>query len=88
MQQLNVSRVIESKISAVHDFMDELRNAGGEGTEANDSPQRRLGRLDDSVATQPTPSPPKPLLYPQRVVLAQEEKIRVMHKAARDRTSI
>jgi predicted nucleic acid-binding Zn-ribbon protein len=43
MQQLNVSRVIESKISAVHDFMDELRNAGGEGTEADDSPQRQLG---------------------------------------------
>ncbi|KAG6962536.1 hypothetical protein JG687_00007100 [Phytophthora cactorum] len=78
MQQLNVSRVIESKISAVHDFMDELRNAGGEGTEVDDSPQRQLGRLDDSVATQPTPSPPKPLLYPQRVVLALEEKIRVM----------
>ncbi|KAL4129274.1 hypothetical protein PRIC2_005283 [Phytophthora ramorum] len=78
MQQLNVSRVIESKISAVHDFMDELRNAGGEGTEADDSPQRRLGCLDNSVATQPTPSPPKPLLYPQRVVLALEEKIRVM----------
>jgi hypothetical protein len=34
--------------------------------------------MDDSVATQPTPSPPKPLLYPQRVVLALEEKIRVM----------
>ncbi|KAI9988567.1 hypothetical protein PInf_022004 [Phytophthora infestans] len=78
IQQLNVSRVIESKISAVHDFMDELRNAGGEGTEADDSPQRHLGRLDDSVASQPTPSPPKPLLYPQRVVLALEEKIRVM----------
>ncbi|KAG6966194.1 hypothetical protein JG688_00006873 [Phytophthora aleatoria] len=78
MQQLNVSRVIESKISAVHDFMNELRNAGGEGTEVDDSPQRQLGRLDDSVATQPTPSPPKPLLYPQRVVLALEEKIRVM----------
>ncbi|KAG7379866.1 hypothetical protein PHYPSEUDO_008054 [Phytophthora pseudosyringae] len=78
MQQLNVSRVIESKISAVHDFMDELRTAGGEGTEADDSPQRRQGRLDDSVATQPTPSPPKPLLYPQRVVLALEEKVRVM----------
>ncbi|KAG2966664.1 hypothetical protein PC118_g19038, partial [Phytophthora cactorum] len=43
MQQLNVSRVIESKISAVHDFMDELRNAGGEGTEVDDSPQRQLG---------------------------------------------
>ncbi|POM58402.1 Hypothetical protein PHPALM_36947 [Phytophthora palmivora] len=78
IQQLNVSRVIESKISAVHDFMDELRNAGSEGTEADDSPQRRLERLDDTVATQPTPSPPKPLLYPQRVVLSLEEKIRVM----------
>ncbi|EGZ12333.1 hypothetical protein PHYSODRAFT_304006 [Phytophthora sojae] len=110
MQQLNVSRVIESKISAVHDFMDELRNAGVEGTERDDSPLRRQGaripfkdrygsyiltddceersnnkcvldavsRLDDSVATQPTPSPPKPLLYPQRVVLALEEKIRVI----------
>ncbi|KAE9033459.1 hypothetical protein PR003_g10173 [Phytophthora rubi] len=78
MQQLNISRVIESKISAVHDFMDELRNAGGEGTETDDSPLRRQGRLDDSVATQPTPSPPKPLLYPQRVVLALEEKIRVI----------
>eukprot|EP00644_Phytophthora_capsici_P014842 jgi/Phyca11/553549/estExt2_Genewise1Plus.C_PHYCAscaffold_530325 len=77
-QQLNVSRVIESKISAVHDFMDELRHTGGESTEADDSPNRRLGCLDDSVATQPTPSPPKPLLYPQRVVLALEEKIRVM----------
>ncbi|ETP55011.1 hypothetical protein F442_00403 [Phytophthora nicotianae P10297] len=78
MQQLNVSRVIESKISAVHDFMDELRNTGNEGTEADDSPQRHLGRLDDSVATQPTPSPPKPLLYSQRVVMALEEKIRVV----------
>ncbi|KAL3660463.1 hypothetical protein V7S43_014613 [Phytophthora oleae] len=78
LQQLNISRVIESKISAVHDFMDELRHAGGEGTEVDDSPNRHIGRLDDSVATQPTPSPPKPLLYPQRVVLALEEKIRVM----------
>ncbi|KAK1930762.1 Actin-fragmin kinase [Phytophthora citrophthora] len=77
-QQLDVSRAIESKISAVHDFMDELRHVGGEGTEADDSPNRRLGCLDDSLATQPTPSPPKPLLYPQRVVSALEEKIRVM----------
>ncbi|OWZ23095.1 Cell polarity protein (Tea1) [Phytophthora megakarya] len=45
MQQLNVSRVIESKISAVHDFMDELRNAGGEGTEADDSPQQQRARI-------------------------------------------
>ncbi|GMF28097.1 unnamed protein product [Phytophthora lilii] len=77
MEQLNVSRAIESKISAVHDFMDELRNAGGEGTELDDSPQH-LRRLDESVATQPTPSPPKPLLYPHRVVQALEDKVRVM----------
>jgi len=31
-------------------------------------------RMNESVATQPTPSPPKPLLYPQRVVLALKKR--------------
>ncbi|RLN89480.1 hypothetical protein BBJ28_00015109 [Nothophytophthora sp. Chile5] len=81
MQQLTVARVIESKISTVHDILDELRHAGGENTESDDSPHKHLGtdtdRLDDSRATQPTPSPPKALLYSQRVVLTLEEKLRV-----------
>lgn len=39
--QLATAQVIESKISAVHDILDELRHAGGEGTEAEDSPEKR-----------------------------------------------
>lgn len=74
-KQLTVAQVIESKISAVHDFMDELRCAGEEGTALDDSPLQQA--REDTAATQPTPSPPK-LLYPQRVVLALEEKLRVM----------
>lgn len=38
---LATAQVIESKISAVHDILDELRHAGGEGTEAEDSPEKR-----------------------------------------------
>ncbi|GMF45149.1 unnamed protein product [Phytophthora fragariaefolia] len=118
IQQLNVSRVIESKISAVHDFMDELRNAGGEGTETDDSPQQRIRglefplrtdtdrtficqlvmnmltilcktsddairRFDDSVATQPTPSPPKPLLYPQREMAEKLKRVESREAQAR-----
>ncbi|CAH0521168.1 unnamed protein product [Peronospora belbahrii] len=78
MQQLKVSRAIELKISAVHDFMHELRNTEGEGTETNGLLQQRLGQFNDPVTTQPTSLPPKPLLYPQQVVLALEEKVRVM----------
>ncbi|CAI5711250.1 unnamed protein product [Peronospora destructor] len=36
--------------------------------EGDNSPQRLLGHLDDSMTTQPKPSPSKPLLYPQHVV--------------------
>ncbi|RLN74230.1 hypothetical protein BBJ28_00000607 [Nothophytophthora sp. Chile5] len=43
MQQLTVARVIESKISTVHDILDELRHAGGENTESDDSPHKHLG---------------------------------------------
>lgn len=39
-QQLTVSREIESKVSAVHDFMEELRHAG---EESSDSSQRQQG---------------------------------------------
>ncbi|CAI5707627.1 unnamed protein product [Peronospora effusa] len=78
MQQSTMSRVIALKISAIHDFLDALRIAEGEGKEDDDSIQSHLGHLDDSVTTQAKFSPPKPLLYPQHVVLALKEKIRAM----------
>ncbi|CAI5734385.1 unnamed protein product [Peronospora destructor] len=74
MQHSNMSRVVALNISVIHDFLDALRNAEGEGREGDNSPQRLLGHLDDSVTTPPKPSPPKPLLYSQHVVLALRGK--------------
>lgn len=35
------AQMIESKISSVHDILDEIRHAGGDGTETEDSPEKR-----------------------------------------------
>lgn len=47
---LAAAQMIESKISAVHDILDELRHANGEGTEAEESPDKHGRYVDIGIA--------------------------------------
>ncbi|KAJ0393576.1 hypothetical protein P43SY_005145 [Pythium insidiosum] len=42
-QQASASSMIETKLSLLHDILDDIRHASGERTEPDDSPQKRSG---------------------------------------------
>ncbi|TMW55730.1 hypothetical protein Poli38472_010612 [Pythium oligandrum] len=66
---------IEDKLVRLHGAMDDMRNASGERTDPDDSPQKdnSIFPEDDRVATQDQSS--HPLMYPYPVVRDLEEKL-------------
>ncbi|KAI9914279.1 hypothetical protein PsorP6_007075 [Peronosclerospora sorghi] len=81
--------MMESKLSAVDDFLDDLRNAREEGTEPDErSPEERQGQrsAERRVATESTPTSTS-VLAPHRaaVVPHYEEKLAVLQATSRCR---
>ncbi|GLD96767.1 hypothetical protein PINS_up005450 [Pythium insidiosum] len=77
-QQATASGMIETKLSLLHDILDDIRHASGERTEPDDSPQKRSGIFPDECQTT---DPSHPVLYPQTVVRELENKLHLVLEA-------
>ncbi|TYZ68802.1 hypothetical protein PybrP1_005218 [[Pythium] brassicae (nom. inval.)] len=71
--QFEASNLIENRLSSIHNAVEELRHYTGERTETDDSPQKKDSMFPDDAKSD---SSSQPHLYPERVVINLEERLR------------